>query len=139
MQTLWRFTKQHHLLVLTSNPARIPVDVFHIALPFVKKIQKDHSKGVCRVAVLSNSLVVKFVMGRRAEPHKALEQETNRYNTRMSKLQGSAVLRMYGFYEGHTFDERHLPVACLILEDCGDRLTEAFCDLPFEDRFVPTV
>ncbi|KLO13258.1 hypothetical protein SCHPADRAFT_997479 [Schizopora paradoxa] len=105
-----------------------------IAPPSLALIQRYGANGVCRATYQSIHLVIKFAFGRDTPRIKALEKEAKNYDNSLFAAQGTIVPCMYGIYKGTTCDERRLPVACLILEDCGDCLTEEFRDLPLEER-----
>lgn len=109
---------------------------YEVVPPFVRKIERRIAYGVCRIVCQSHRLVVKFVLGRQVQRREALEREAKYYNTCLLAVQGSVVPYMFGYYKGTTYDERKLPVFCMILEDCGDRLTQGFGELPLDDRFV---
>ncbi len=62
-----------------------------------------------------------------------LEEEERIYATYLKNVQGNVVPRIYGYFKGMA--EAKFPVACLILEDCGDAVTTRFDKLSLEDRW----
>ncbi|KLO13261.1 hypothetical protein SCHPADRAFT_890140 [Schizopora paradoxa] len=113
----------------SSSTRDAPIE---LPLPSMQCIKREISFGACRAVYQSHRLVIKFFFGRESPRAIALQREADYYNTCLLPVQGTIVPYMYGLYRGKTCDERKLPVSCLILEDCGDVLTQPFRELPME-------
>ncbi|KLO13260.1 hypothetical protein SCHPADRAFT_928648 [Schizopora paradoxa] len=105
-----------------------------IPLSFMQCIKRKGHYGVCRTVYDSHSVIIKFVFGCENPRWFALEREAKHYNSCLLPVQGAIVPVFYGSYRGASCNDRRTPVSCLILEDCGDRLTQAFRKLPLEER-----
>ena len=128
---------KEHTLKLKSpstNQAHLRVDNFSL-------LGSTWHSGIYR-GVLNNRPVVLKIAGFTQRLLADLDDEATAYMHLLPlSLRGSVIPQFYGYFRGAfqpTFDgERcNLPIACIVLEDCGDALTEPFRTLPLADRSV---
>ncbi len=105
-----------------------------ITLPPLTGIKSETLGGTCRGVLKGVKFVLKYALdtGRFPVNCSMLEEEERIYATYLKNLQGSVVPRIYGYFKGTA--KAKFPVACLIMEDCGDAVTVRFDKLPLKDR-----
>ncbi len=79
----------------------------------------------------STIVVCKIAMGR--SYFNNLKREAEVYKRHLSKLQGTVVPQVFGFFTGHSFDGK---TCILVMQDCGVRLRVPHSDYPLSFRCV---
>ncbi|KLO13259.1 hypothetical protein SCHPADRAFT_997480 [Schizopora paradoxa] len=120
----------------SSNPGSLSIEDAPVEIPLssMQCIERKIHYGVCRAVYNHQNVVIKFVFGCEIPRWFALEREARHYNSCLLPVQGTRVPVLHGFYKGISCDGSRTPVSCLVLEDCGDRLTQPFRKLPLEER-----
>jgi len=115
--------------VAQTYPSQAPAaaEMFELQVKPREMLKRDEDSGVCRVIFNGIPVVIKFVISSDPRRVKALQDEGRIYVQRLQDLQGDAIPCLYALFSGESEDEGFtLSVACIFMEDCGDRVSESF-------------